>query len=183
MKKNLLKALACLMLMCTVWSCNSESETVMSNADNNAREFTAKDRQGIWEGEIGVADEKLTITANRASLLYEFERLLAKKGETVRLTSISIQQRVAVNDSLHTAYFLIANGFDNNAGMAVSSGVVLNNMGGKFYLGSPISDGDPLDVSCRGCGSGCFLKYYVIGKDRVPYCDSAGCGPICDKIE
>lgn len=183
MKKNVLKALACLMLMCTAWSCNSESETVMSNPDSVSKEFTTKDKPSVWEGEIGVADDKLSITANRSNLIYEFERLLLKKGDSTRLTAVSIQERIAVNDSLDTAYFLIATGYDEDADMAVSSGVVLTNTGGKFYLGTPISDGDPLDVSCRGCGSGCFLKYYVIGKDRVPYCDSAGCGPICDKIE
>jgi len=184
MKKNVLKSLACLMLICMAWSCSSESETVMSNQETTARDFREKSGESIWDGEIGIVDEdgNFVITANQAVLYNEFAGMLEQKGNFTKLSSLNIQSRIADNDPSETGYFLIASGVDED-NMATSIGVMLTNMSGFFYLGTPSPEGDPLDVSCRGCGMGCFLKFYIIGKARVPYCDSAGCGPICEKQE
>jgi len=184
MKKNVLKSLACFMLLCMAWSCNDEGETTMSNPEAQARDFREKS-ENVWEGELGAEQEdgELVITASRSDLYEEFGRLLAKKGNMTKLSSLDIQIREADNDPSDNAYFLIASGTDLQTGMTTSIGVMLNKTSGFFYLGHPLTDGDPLDVTCRGCPSGCFLKYYVIGKARVPYCDSAGCGPDCDKQE
>lgn len=179
MRKNVLKGLMFLLLVGMAYSCE-ESETVMSDEKTTARDFHEK-QSSIWDGQLGMVDDEgnFIITANEASLYNEFANMLNKKGITTEMTTMSIQSRVADNDPTDTAYFLIASGLDNQ-GVSQSIGVMLLKTSGFFYLGRP-STGDPLDVGCRGCPSGCFLKYYIIGKARVPYCDSAGCGPICDR--
>lgn len=183
MKKNVLKSLMLLLLISMAYSCE-ESDTVMSDEKTAVRGFREKDAN-VWDGELGMEDSdgNFVITANEADLYDAFTAKLANKGIKATLSNLSIQSRVADNDPSDVAYFLIASGTDlYDSTIFNSIGVVLTKTSGFFYLGNPApSGGDPADVGCRGCPSGCFLKYYIIGKARVPYCDSAGCGPICDK--
>ncbi|MDV6168914.1 hypothetical protein R1T16_10790 [Flavobacterium sp. DG1-102-2] len=186
MKRKILQSTICFLLIGMAWSCSNDSDVVMSDA--GSRDIRQKNKN-VWEGQIAEeVDGQLILTADRDELIEAFQSILLRQsdGENVEINQITLVRKFASNNSQDSAVFLIGGG-RSPGGSTVSSGVILvaggTGSGKMFFSPGPINaEGDPTSVSCWGCGTGCFLEYYNIDGHKVPYCNSAGCGPLCDRI-
>jgi len=190
MKKKILKSIACLLLMGMAWSCSNESDTIMSDSnENGTRDGFHEKSASVWNGPIAqeTTSGQFTIVADMAALRAEFEsKLLDQGGEPVKIETIIVQRKTATNNPNDRLVFLIGGGRAATTNKSVSSGIILSAASGGMYFSSGPGGGvggDPKSVSCWGCATGCFLEYYDIDGHKVPYCNSAGCGPLCDKKE
>jgi hypothetical protein len=190
MKRKALRSIACLMLIGMVWSCSNESDTVMSDSKETSLRDSFQKSGGVWDGVIAEENNgQIIITADEDALIAGLNNALERQNpdDPAKVTSLTIIRIIATNDPADAAYFLIGDG-RSASGSRISAGVPLSPGGGsgntKFLAsGGFVSAGEPKPVSCWGCGTGCFLEYYNVDGHRVPYCNSAGCGPICTKIE
>jgi len=134
-----------------------------------------------------IGNGQFTIVADMGALKSAFESLLLRQGgQPVKVETIIVQRKIAKNNPNDRLVFIIGGGRTAVGNKNVSSGVILSvGAGGMFFSSGPGGGvgGDPKSVSCWGCATGCFLEYYDIDGHKVPYCDSAGCGPLCDKKE
>ena len=181
MKKFILKSAACLFLLGLAWSCSSENDVIIDQT--SGKDFQQKNGS-IWEGVIGIErDGEYIITADRNALLADLENTLEQDGHPVKLVSINIERKFAANDPGDMTYFLIA-GTGEIGSESTSIGKLLVKNGNGFSI-RPSFDGGSSDIGktygCRGCGTGCFLEYYIVDGHYVPYCDRAGCGSDCVK--
>lgn len=184
MKKIILKSIGCLLLLSMTWGCSNENDTIMSDQEQNRLSdgFQLKDGS-VWDGQIGEDRAGVpTITANIQEIKDGFEEILISRGNPVKIETVQIIKKNATNDPSDFNFFLIGGGrgTDNTS---TSIGKPLTVSGGKYFISSGAGiNGDPEEtVSCRGCGTGCFIEYYKVDGHLVPYCDSAGCGPICSR--
>jgi len=188
MKKKILKSIACLLLMGMAWSCSNESDTIMSDSNENGiRDGFHEKSASVWDGPIAqeTGNGQFTIVADMAALRSAFESILLRQGgQPVKVETIVVQRKTATNNPGDRLVFVIGGG-RTLGGNSVSSGVMLTPSFGGMYISSGPGGvgGDPKSVSCWGCATGCFLEYYDIDGHKVPYCNSAGCGPLCDKKE
>lgn len=183
MKKFIFKSLACICLLSLAFSCSTDNDVEMQPENSRAEGFNAKNGS-IWDAQIAIEnpDGSYTFTVDERALIAEFQNILVQEGNTTKLQTISIQTRRATNMPSDFSSMLIASGSFQDGSSSTSIGTILVNSGGKYYIGAP--GGKPRkSVSCTGCPTGCFLEYYNIDGHKVPYCDSAGCGPICEKSE
>ena len=184
MKKNILKALACVLLVGLVWSCSTENDVKMQ-PDNS---LTQQKSSSIWEEELGIQLEDGTykITADIKELTAEIERLSALEGDVVQITTLEIKKVTAVNDSTLEGLVLFAGTGINTGTASKTMGFQLTqNVFGGVSIYDPFGEGGgsgPARISCRGCGHGCFLEYYKIDGHLVGYCFPGVCGVDCEKI-
>lgn len=186
MKRIILKSLTCLFLLGFAWSCSTDSDvTIDQPSEKNASTGVQQKDESAWEGIIGYdrGNGVYEITADEEALIADLEAILVSEENPVKLTTLTIQRKIATNNPNSEAYFII--GGTGNIGSATTSiGRQLTRMGNGFTA-TPSTTGGGIakSVSCRGCGTGCFLEYYEIDGHFVPYCDSAGCGSDCTKSE
>lgn len=183
MKKNILKSAVCFLLLGLAFSCSTDNDVVIEQpSEKNLDGFQQKDAS-VWNGTIGIErNGAYEVTANPAPILAEFEAILAEEGNPVKLTHLTIQKRIATNDPSSEAYFLIG-GTPNIGSGTTSIAKRVTKSGYTFTISPGVGGGPGKSVSCRGCGTGCFLEYYQIDGHYVAYCDSAGCGSDCTKSE
>lgn len=179
MKKNILKSLTLLLLIFTA-SCSDDTEAVIMN-DEAAQEFTKKNgTESVWDGVIGEErDGAYEITADINVLKQSLEDILKIQESPTTLTSLSIQEKISVNDPSVTNYMLI--GSDGNG---ISIGVpltksVINGFTPVFNASNNLR----VSISCRGCAEGCNLQYMTIHGKHYPYCNENGCYYNCRTIE
>ena len=185
MKRIILKSLTCLFLLGFAWSCSTDSDvTIDQPSEKNTSTGVQQKDESAWEGIIGYdrGNGVYEITADEEALIADLETILAAEENPVKLTTLSIQRRIATNNPGGEAFFLI--GGTGNIGSATTSiarQLTMANTG--FSMARDLENQLLKSVSCRGCGTGCFLEYYEIDGHFVPYCDSAGCGSDCTKSE
>jgi len=172
MKKNILKGLFCVLFIAFIASCSTEdNESQQTNA-------SAQAKSNVLHGRIGINNHGAPqLTANKALLMAQLEQLAAKNGTIVKLTNVEIVQKTATNDTTDTGYVLIGSDPD---GASVAMGLD-DGTGGGFYL-DPSAGGGTI-VVCKGCATGCNLEYLLVGKNKLYYCNSNGCGVYCTKSE
>lgn len=179
MKKNILKSLTLLLLIFAA-SCTDDTEAVTMN-DEAAQEFAKKNGTGSeWDGVVGIErDGAYEITADVNFLKQSLEDILKIQEIPTTLTSLSIQEKISVNDSSVTNYMLI--GSDGN-GISIGVPITKNTTNGftpVFYASSDFR----VSISCRGCAEGCNLQYMTIHGKHYPYCNENGCYYNCRTIE
>lgn len=179
MKRILLQSLSLLLVILTATSCSEENEPVQMN---NASEAALKSGSDVWSGVIGVEKSGVyEIVADRAALIADLESILLKEEGNIKLTSLEIVEKIAENDPKDIGYMIIgSNGDGVSIGIMMAKIYSLPHNSNIFILDSSSSF---RSTSCWGCSRGCFLKYYNIEGERVPYCDEGVCGNFCTKKE
>ncbi len=173
MKKNVLKSLACVLLLGLAWSCSDESDVTTQLTEKEIQAKNASVLDGIIAAE---RNGNYEIIVDEQKLIAELETILEEEtGEPVELSTVSIQQKTATNDPANSSYFLIGSTVDLGDD-SVSFGARLDASADGLYFSSS-SRGKFL--GCKGCGTGCFIEYYFYEGKYIPYCDSAGCGRRC----
>lgn len=184
MKKNIFRIIACICLISLVWSCSTENDVQMQPDGNSQVQLK---NSTIWEGELGIelSDGTYSITADKAVLTREIERISAEEGDVVKINSLEIVKVIATNDSNMQGVVLFA-GTGNTGTIAKTMGFQLAVQSGSVSLANLANEsgGDgPGHISCRGCGQGCFLEYYKFDGHLVGHCVPAGCGADCEKLK
>lgn len=174
MKRNILKTLICLTLIALVGSCSSEDSVQMNDAENGS--FSAK--SGVWDGVIG-EDRGGTyyVTGDKAGMIADLEQSMASLGMPTTFSDLSIVEQTAANNPNDKAYMLVASGSSNT-----SIGIMVTKAAAQFIIQRPVNQSFVRTV-CRGCASGCNLRYYEIDDYRIPYCEENGCVYDCDKLQ
>lgn len=180
MKTIILKSLA-FILAVTAISCSNDNDAttdgVLYNEAEASKNIPLKDGGDMWDGPIGeIRGSSPVITADEAAIIAQFEDISSKLGNPITIVSLSIVEKVAINDPNDRAYFLLAKASNNT-----TQGMMLEQASGGFFM-LDRTQGRKL-TGCRGCTYGCDLEYYYVGGKRVPYCNENGCVYDCDKIQ
>lgn len=174
MKRNILKTLMCLTVIALIGSCSSEDSVQMNDTTNTA--FSEK--SGVWDGVIGEErNGSYFVTGNKAGIIADLEQSMAQMGMPTSISNLIIVEKTAENNANDKAFFLVGVGSNNT-----SIGVLLNKTGNTFVV-QRASDQSFVRTACRGCASGCHLKYYTIEDQRIAYCDEIGCVYDCEKLQ
>lgn len=180
MKKIIYKSLACICLLSLAFSCTTDNDADMQ--EDRSVTFNEKSGGTVWDKALAQdnGDGTVTFLVDEREIKAELEALLAEQQTPLKIVSLTIEEKFATNNPTAKGYMLIGG---TGASSGISIGMPVVSRGGTFFSPGPVNGGPRKAVSCRGCGSGCFLEYYDIDGHFVPYCDSAGCGPYCDKME
>lgn len=189
MKKIILKSLTCILVLGMAWSCSTENDVqIDSSAVNGSTHL--KDGS-VMNGVIGVdlGNGVYQIIVDRSELLAEIARISAEDGNPVIFETVDIVKKVAVNNPSLEGFVLLAGTGTKETSSATTMAFTLTMNGANFSIGDPFGTGNgsggPIieKVSCRGCGTGCFLEFYEIDGHFMGYCDTAGCGAFCQRIK
>lgn len=185
MKKNLLKLVFMLGLIVTAVGCSNDETSFTPEQAKETDNKTLTARGTFWDGQIGVVDANgfASFTVPVASVKADLEQMLLDQGIQASLNYVSIGMYINEQDSSDSTYAIIGG---TKGGL--STGVMLNKtaQGGLFYLdpgtGGSVGGYPKTNVTCRGCGTGCNLRYVKLDGQKVFYCNENGCGDWCEKI-
>lgn len=185
MKKIIFKSLTFIFVLSLVWSCSTENDVQVQSTVLNG---DLKKDKPLTDVEIAedLGGGVYQLKVNENDLLTELERLaLEDDGLTVDFDNIQIVNKPIANDASSSIVLILAGGNLPGGNLVTMSFPLIQTSGMGYTLAHPQATGDGKGrrIACRGCGTGCFIEYYLIDGHYVPTCDPAGCGSNCERMK
>lgn len=174
-----------LLLVAFTAACSNEESSIIPTEKDNAALLRTGRTSPFWTGQIGrvMPDGSALLVVPEAQAKAELEYLLADQGMNTRLSYVTIEKKLDVNNDRDFTYALIGS---DNTGLSVGVMLSANANGSLFYfdpnIGGGSGGGHVTNVACRGCGTGCNLQYVKLDGKKIFYCNENGCGDWCEKL-